>query len=327
MVTRSQKIRLGVFLTVALVALVALLVAVLAPRYIQTRETYLIGFSDVSLTGLLEGGTVKYHGLNVGFVSRIYIDPDNIRRVIVEVSLDPATPVKEDTQAEITFLGITGLKVIELRAGSDSSAFLKPGGFIQTGRSLADEITGKAEVIADKAERVLNNIALLTDATNRAKILNLIDNTNAALAELNDILARNNEPFSRIMADGQAITADLKETSVSARYAARSLRTLAESDSLQAIVGNLAKFSRTLNDANLLQIVQDLNLTLDRTNAILKEMGRRYTESQEDITATLKTTQETLDNLNEFSRQISQDPSILLRGGKPKGIPDYQLEK
>ena len=327
MVTRSQKLRLGIFLTVAVVALIALLVAVLAPRYIQTRDTYLIGFSDVSLTGLLEGGTVKYHGLNVGSVSRIYIDPDNIRRVIVEVSLDPATPIKRDTQAEITFLGITGIKVIELRAGSDSSAFLKPGEFIQTGRSLTDEITGKAEVIADKAERVLNNIALLTDAANREKILTLIDNTNKSLAELNDSLAKNDEPITHIIANGEEITSDLKETSVSAKHAMQNLRSLAGSDSVQEIIGNLARFSRTINDANLLQIFHDLNLTLDRTNAMLKEFGKHYSESQDDITATLKATQETLDNLNEFSRLISEDPSVLLRGGKPKGIPDYQLEK
>ncbi|HOT96641.1 MAG TPA: MlaD family protein [bacterium] len=327
MVTRSQKIRLGLFLTVAAIALIALLVAVLAPRFIQKRETYKIGFSDVSLTGLLEGGTVKYHGLNVGFVSQIYIDPDNIRRVIVEVSLDPATPIKRDTEAEITFLGITGLKVIELHAGSDTSAFLQPGAFIRTGRSITDEITGKAEVIADKAERVLNNIALLTDAANRAKMLTLIDNTNAALAELNDILAKNNAPFTHLMANGEAISSDLQESAASAKYAIKSLRGYAESDSVREIIGNLARFSRTINEADLLKIVHDLNVTLDRTNSILKEMGRRYTESEAEVTATLKATQETLDNLNEFSRQISEDPSILLRGGKPKGIPDYQLEK
>jgi len=41
----------------------------------------------------------------------------------------------------------------------------------------------------------------------------------------------------------------------------------------------------------------------------------------------MKRAQETMDNLNTFSRLISEDPSILLRGGKPKDIPDYQLEK
>ncbi|HOC88957.1 MAG TPA: hypothetical protein PKI90_05375, partial [bacterium] len=102
---------------------------------------------------------------------------------------------------------------------------------------------------------------------------------------------------------------------------------LAESDSLHEIIGNLARFSRTLKEADLLKIVQDFNLTLERTNSILKEAGRRYNESQEEITVTMKRAQETMDNLNTFSRLISEDPSILLRGGKPKDIPDYQLEK
>jgi phospholipid/cholesterol/gamma-HCH transport system substrate-binding protein len=327
MVTRSQKIRLGAFLTFAAVAVIAVLVAVLAPKYFQLRDTYFIGFRDVSVTGLLEGGTVKYHGLNVGFVSRIFIDPDDIRRVIVEISLEPATPIKEDTQAEINFLGITGLKVIELRAGSTESKNLAPGAFIQAGRSISEEMTGKAEVIAEKAERVLNNIALLTDAANRDKMLTLLDNTNKTLGELHAILTKNNAAFTQTLANGEQISSELKETAISAKYTVRNLRTLAESDSLHQIVGNLAKFSKTLNEADLLKLIQDLNQTLDRTNTMLKQLEKRYAESQDDITETLEAARETLDNLNQFSRLISEDPSILVRGGKPKNAPDSQLEK
>lgn len=327
MVTRSQKIRLGIFLAISAAALIGVLVAVLAPRYLEERDHYYIGFRDVSVTGLLEGGTVKYHGLNVGNVSRIFIDPQDIRRVIVEVSLNPETPIKADTQAEINFLGITGIKVIELRAGTPESEMLPPGSFIQPGISIADEITGKAEVIADKAERVLNNVALMTDAANRDKLRILLDNTNQTLGDLHGFLAANNETMSRTLANSEVITAELRETAKTAKLAARRMRTLAESDSVDQIIGNMARFSRTLNEADLLKLIRDLNQTLDRTNSMLKQVERRYAESEDDLAATIAAARETLDNLNQFSRQISDDPSILVRGGKAKDAPDYHLEK
>ncbi len=93
------------------------------------------------------------------------------------------------------------------------------------------------------------------------------------------------------------------------------------------MVGNFAKFSKTLNEADLVQLIQDLNETLSRSNAMLKQMEKRFSESQDDVTATIEAARETLDNLNQFSRLISEDPSILVRGAKPKGAPDYQLEK
>lgn len=327
MVTKSQKIRLGIFLTVAVLVLLATMAIVLVPRYFEQRETYFIGFRDVSVTGLLEGGYVKYHGLNVGFVSRIFIDPEDIRRVIVEVSLDQGTPIKEDTQAEINFLGITGLKVIELRSGSNESRFLVPGGFIQPGRSITDEITGKAEVIADKAERVLNNIAVLTDASNREKMITLVENTNRTLAELYDILNKNNAVLATTLANAEAITGDLKETAVLARRTMGNVRALSRSDSLRQMMGNLAQFSKNLKEADLVQLIVQLNQTLDRTNNMLAQVDKNFARNYEDVVETITSAREAIDNLNQFSRLISEDPSILVRGGKPKDAPDYRLEK
>jgi len=327
MVTRSQKVRLGIFLTVSVVVLLAVFGIILVPKYFQERDVYYIGFRDISVTGLIEGGSVKYHGLTVGFVSRIFIDPVDIRRVIVEVSLEHGTPIKEDTQAEIAFLGITGLKLIELRAGHNESAFLKSKSFITPGRSITEEITGKAEVIADKAEVVLNNIAALTDAENREKLIRLTDNTNRTLAELYDILNKNNETFTKTMANAELVTVELKETVTLARKTMTNLRAISRSDSIRHIIGNINTFSDNLKDVDFVRLFQELNRTLDQTNSMLTQLDRSFSRSNADVIATIATLREAVDNLNQFSRLISEDPSILIRGGKPKGVPDNQLEK
>ncbi|MBN2354604.1 MCE family protein [candidate division KSB1 bacterium] len=327
MVTRSQKIRLGIFLTVSVIALLAVLGVILVPKYLEVRDTYYIGFRDISITGLIEGGSVKYHGLTVGFVSRIFIDPEDIRRVIVEVSLEHGTPIKEDTRAEIAFLGITGLKLIELRSGSRTAESLKPGSFIKPGQSITEQITGRAEVIADKTEIVLNNIAALTNPENREKLFALSDNASNALNELYDILNKNNVSFSTTIRNAELASAELQETVAVARRTMNTVRDIARSDSVKLIISNMAQFSENLKEADLVRLFEELNKTLDRTNNMMAQLENSFSKSNADIIATIESLRETVDNLNQFSRLISEDPSILVRGGKPKGAPDYRLER
>ena len=146
MITRSQKIRLGIFVAFSILAALITTVLIVAPKFMEQKDVYFIGYRDISVTGLQEGGPVKYHGLTVGNVEQISIDPEDVRRVIVEVTLDHGTPIKEDTYADITALGITGLMLIELRGGSNEAVTLKPGSFITAGKSFTEMITGQAEI-------------------------------------------------------------------------------------------------------------------------------------------------------------------------------------
>ena len=103
MVTRSQKIRLGIFVTISMLILLATLGIVTTRKFFEARDTYYVGYYDISVTGLQEGGSVKYQGINVGYVSRISIDPEDIRRVIVEVSLDKGTPIRKIPTRRLRF--------------------------------------------------------------------------------------------------------------------------------------------------------------------------------------------------------------------------------
>jgi len=327
MITRAQKIRLGVFVAVAVIALLAVIGVILVPKLIETRDVYFIGFRDMSVTGLLEGGTVKYHGLTVGFVSHISIDPKDIRRVIVEVSLDHGTPIKEDTQAEMALLGITGLKLIELSGGSNESQYLKPGSIIQAGVSITDRLTDSAEAIALKAQRVMDNLSLLTDTENRLRIVELLENTNHTLAELHSLLTRNRSLIDTTIANAQEISANAKDISLMTRNTMSKVEAVAESDSLRLIMRNLAEITESIKKADLVQLIQELNTTLERSNRMIRDLETSFTRSRSDILSTIESLKETSDYLNQFTRMLSEDPSVLVRGSKPKDAPDDKLGK
>jgi len=327
MVTKSQKIRLGIFITVAIAASIFLIGVIVAPHFFEVRDVYYIGYRDVSLTGLQKGGAVKYQGLTVGTVSNISIDPNDIRRVIVEVSLEHGTPIKEDTYAEVAALGITGLKLIELRGGSNESKTLKPGSFIKPGRSVTEAITGKAEVIAEKAELILNNIANLTTEENRAKMLKLLDNTAKATEELYDILNKNNQSFTNLVKNSEKVTYDLQGMIISTQNTMQNLEQLTRSDTLHQVLQNLAEITNTLKQADLVRLVHELNTALEHTNNMLREVEITFSKSRADISYSITSLKESADYLNQFSRMVAEDPSILVRGAKPRNAPDFNLEK
>ena len=327
MVTRSQKIRLGVFVSVAVAALVITLVIIVAPKMFEDREIYNIGFRNVSVTGLQEGSAVKYQGLAVGFVSKISIDQHDINQVIVEISLEKDVPIRTDTEAEMAFLGITGLKLIELKSGTTTAGDLPPGSFIQSSPSMTEEITGRAEVIAEKAETILNNLITFTSGENLDNYKKFAQNTSATLEQVNSMLKKNDKPFANTMANVEAFSYQLNDLSQSTQEIVSHVNTLAHSDSLKQFMANMLELSDNLKQAEIVELFGEINRTLDKTNNMLIDMEQAFSKSRTDLVFSIETLKESVEYLNQFSRLISEDPSILIRGAEPKDAPDFKLEK
>jgi phospholipid/cholesterol/gamma-HCH transport system substrate-binding protein len=84
---------------------------------------YRIHFVE-SVSGLALGDPVKFHGVDVGTVKALALDPDDPRRVQVDVRLRKEAPVKTDTKASLKLKGITGVVFIELNGGAASAKTL-----------------------------------------------------------------------------------------------------------------------------------------------------------------------------------------------------------
>jgi phospholipid/cholesterol/gamma-HCH transport system substrate-binding protein len=84
---------------------------------------YRIRFAE-SVSGLAVGDPVKFNGVDVGSVKTLAIDPDDARKVLVDVRLRKETPVKTDTRASLAMKGITGAVNIELNGGNPEAQYL-----------------------------------------------------------------------------------------------------------------------------------------------------------------------------------------------------------
>jgi phospholipid/cholesterol/gamma-HCH transport system substrate-binding protein len=84
---------------------------------------YRIHFAE-SVSGMAVGDPVKFHGVDVGTVKAISLDPADPRLVQVDIRLRKDAPVKTDTKATLKLKGVTGVVFIELDGGSPDAPSL-----------------------------------------------------------------------------------------------------------------------------------------------------------------------------------------------------------
>ncbi|KAF0162654.1 MAG: putative ABC transport system substrate-binding protein [Rhodocyclaceae bacterium] len=136
---------------------------------------YRINFPE-SVSGLTAGDTVKFHGVDVGTVKSMAIDPENPRLVRVDVRLRKEAPVKTDTRASLTLKGITGVVFIELNGGDPAARTLlavTPENQVpeipseKTGlNAMLDELpklVKKFSAIEDQVKKVVTSVGGLTE--------------------------------------------------------------------------------------------------------------------------------------------------------------------
>lgn len=309
MVSNAQKFRLGIFIVVISFLLIIFLVMVAGNKLMEKRDTYYIRYEDTSVSGLRVGGPVKYHGISIGRVEDIKIDEEDVSNVIVVLSIKHGTPLKKDVKASLTPIGITGLLQIEISGGTNQADTAEPGSFIESGPSTFENITGKAEVITEKMEMLLNNLISITDAENQKKLQNILTNV--------DTLINNNvEPVSDVLVNLDKITSELAQISVNLNEAVAKVNSVLQTNKIENIVANTDTLTTRLAALDLVQLITDLDAAILQTKTTLANIDATHLESRQDILDTIEKLVETIDYLNDFARQISEDPSILLRSRK-----------
>ena len=351
MVTSAQKIRLGIFLFITTVLLMVALVVVAGKSLLEKRDHYFIQYSNISVIGLQSGSSVKYYGINVGQVDDISIDNDDINNVTVKLSLKEGTPIKEDVLATLVSVGITGIKQVELTGGTNEAKLLTPGSNIQPGTSYMEDITGKAELIAEKFELLLNNIIAVTSEDNRIKVGNILTSTqelvaenrvvlNASLGNMNALLEENRKglkqtisSFNKLIEENRsALSLVLANTNSLVEESRAPLhKTFSQLDSatlamasfmvatrqslskLDNVLNNAAIFSDKLADADIAAITDDINKTLKTVNDTFTHVDLTILKTRQDLIKSIESLKLSAEYLSEFSRKVNDDPSLLLR--------------
>ena len=327
MITRTQKVKLAIFLLTGIFILTGI-------KLFEKIDTYYVYFS-ASVSGLEPGSPVKYNGVRVGRVEKIDINPKKVSEVVIILSVRKGTPVKKDTRAIMSQVGITGLKFLEFVGGSDSSDFLKSGDNIIAGESFIDELTGKATAIALKTELLVDNLLKLTDTSNRTKLIKLLEEMDKLAFNSNQFIEKNGQQVSALLDQFNSLAAETRQTVVQTRQLLSDNRTTLKNimknmDStvlmiyksidekqVRRIIDNtdrvIDKLHSTLGKDGLQTSITKVDNVMDKAYNLLKNINLTVMQSREDIHRALTFLRESSENLSEFSQSIKNDPSLLLR--------------
>src|ERR1700739_4350159 len=167
METKANYVAVGVFVIVLLFGLVITLLWLGGSQYTEEYAYYRTYFS-VSVTGLGDGTLVRYNGIQVGRVSKVDFDPNDPKRVIVTLEINPDLPIHSDSVATIASEGLTGGTYVEIDGGLQGSPVLPHGLFggypaikskpstLQELEQSAPQLLAKSNGIADRLNDVLS---------------------------------------------------------------------------------------------------------------------------------------------------------------------------
>lgn len=350
MVSKAQKIRLGIFLTLATLLLIVFFVIVAGKQFLEKRDTYYVKYENTSVNGLQIGSSVKYYGINIGRVDDITFDPEDISKVVVKLSIKDGTPIKQDVTATLVAVGITGLKQIELTGGTNQADLMEPPSIIPPGSSMLDDISGKAEIITEKIESVLNNISAITDQQHRAQLSDILANLNFILVDnreninsiltnidtllitsksdveellsnANLILVENRSEIAATFKNLESVSRKLDKSVDMVQTTITNIDMIVQSKEIKNTLTNFSQFSDTLGALELKEflekdignLIADIQRLVEIADNSFKHVDATVLQGRRDVLESIKILKETIEYLNEFSRQISDDPSYLIR--------------
>ncbi len=314
---RTNYVLVGAFVLAMVMALVVS-IALISGRAGATDSYYAV-YDNVS--GLKYGAKVFFDGFAIGQVQDIKPQRSGGKvSFIVELAIKHGWPIPDDSVARIAASGLLAAVAVDIKGGA-SAILAKPGSQIrsQPGGNL---FVAMADIASEVTALSQTGIRPLVEALNRTvssfgpviekRAPELLDNLVALSADLA-------EKTPRISSNMERATKGLDRV-----FSDANTRKLNDAiDNADRTTANLAELTQSLHasKAKVDQVIGLLDKTVagnsDNIDRSLRDL--RYT--MQAVASSIDSVTDNLDgtarNMNEFSRQIRQNPSLLLGGARP----------
>jgi phospholipid/cholesterol/gamma-HCH transport system substrate-binding protein len=308
METKVNQTVVGAFVLVLGAAGIAAVLWLGSGRLSQKEYRPYLAYFTESVSGLNLHAPVKSRGVAVGSVREISLDPTNPERVRLLLEVEKGTPVKEDTVAILGVQGLTGIAYIELSGGTRDSPTLQeaPGDgapVIRTGPSLMRRLDTAGTTLLsnlDESARRLNDVL---DQDTRA-------NLRAAVADLRQVT----RAFARRSADLEEVVAGTAAMARNGAQASADLPRLVER--LEGAAAAVERMAESMAQAG-----RSARLALDGVGAAATGAGAAVQQLEgqalPEIGRLVTELQATSASLGRVSRELEQNPGLLLQGRSP----------
>ena len=337
---KSSKINYVVVGTFVLAMLAGLIVAIaLLTGRTGAADKYFTVYRNV--TGVKFGTQVLYEGYPIGQVEEVTPEPqEGGMRFRVDFSIKEGWRIPEDSYAQVAASGLLAALSVNIHAGTARGA-LEPGNEVP-GKEAANLFAVMSNVAADISELSENNVKPLL--TNISQIVDtiteimqedgmvLIKEFRKVTLDLSERVPRIADNIDNVTQRAPAIADDLEALITTMSRTADEVRTLANPANRKKLDGFIENL-RTAGD-NFAGMSGDLRETRKRVDVLIETLNTMVSDNRLDVEKAVidlryvvDSTARHIDTLNqnlegasrnmyEFSRQIRQNPGLLL-GGTP----------
>lgn len=312
MITKEQKVRLSIFLVVAAFLFIIILAAFIYPKLKEKGDVYYINFKGTSVNGLNNGSDVKYQGVKIGVVTDIDVNPDNLDSILVYVRIKSTFPAKEDMRAALVYAGITGLRFIEISGGHIHSKLVPPGGEILTQKGLGE----KAEDIVLNVDNVVKAVNDMLDKKNREKFALLLSNLEKSTGVISNILEKRERSFVNSIEKFDATMTEIIELTGNLKSFSEYLNGLSERVPIEKVVKEsetlIKQLSKRFSQQELGKTIASLDTFLNTTTSSIRKIENRFIDLESELNRTLVSLRESMENIARFTRDLREDPTLLI---------------
>jgi len=288
----------GTFVIVLGAALIGGVLWLTSGRYYGKTYDVYHSYMRESVAGLNTNAPVKYHGVDVGFVRGIALNPANVEEVELTLAILHGTPVKQDTVAILQSQGLTGIAYVDLTGGQKDSPPLtarpgEPYPVIPSGPSLLSRLDVVVTATLEKLSRALDGFNAVMDAENRRNIAQTL----ADLKVISGTLAKRSGTIDATLADASRTMANASR--FTAELPALAARIERSAESFDRMTDRLATAGSSAT-----QLVEDSRGDLAHfTGEALPEMRELVAELREAAST-----------LRRATREVERNPSVLVWG-------------
>lgn len=300
MESRVNYTAVGVFVVLFTVALVAF--AFWLGKYNQDEREYrrYQVYITESVSGLAPEAAVKFHGVDVGKVETMRINPQNSEEVELLLKIKKETPIKTDSTAVLKFYGITGLAFIEIVGGSKDAPLLYNGddtvAIIPSTPSLIQRLDESLSSVASKLSVTLSRADRLFSDRN-------VDNVALTLANLRSLTDQ---------VDGYQlhIKALLEKTAALETNTTDSLAAMKDAaGNVKTTSGNF----NTLVQTKMASTLESLEATSRESHELIRKIEASVDRGDYDLRSITSPASTQLSELIEQSRNLSVEMEEALR--------------
>ncbi|MDR1759742.1 MAG: MlaD family protein [Fibrobacter sp.] len=312
--TRAERIRLGTFLILMIAILIGFLIYVVGEKFSEKLIPYYTVFQE-EVTGLTPGAQVMINGIDAGRVTDIRIDSTNLENVVVHFNVTDEIPIKTGMRVNMTSgISLTGKKNLMLSGGDIHEENVQPGGLVPAGASMMKQLTGHAETIFLKVEMLMNQFTAILSDENVSNFSTIFRNLSETTSSINRstttneaLLSSSLKKMSQTITHADSLILELQKAEISKTF------TLLNSKIAEADVGSVVE--------SLTSSLNSMDSTMRAFQLAAKRVDLTVYKNQDELSSAIRQLKETMENLSDFSRQIRENPSLLLRPDEKQDRP------